>query len=483
MERAVEVMNESVDEARDDGKACPKVGAVLVRPDGSIDTACRGELRDGDHAEFTLLERKNRALRLDGSVLFATLEPCAPGARRHPKLGCAERIVLARIKQVWVGIEDPDPTVARKGIAYLRSKGVEVQMFDSDLQEVIQVANQEFLEGALQRAANAEKKQEELTLSQLEDAAADVRLDDLSRPALDRFRRAVDAPTKIGSPAFRQSLTRMGLLKEVGADFVPTGFGLLLFGEKPQEVLPQATLLGTIRYPDGTEEIRDFDGPQVDVPNQSLDWLRGKLPNTIDRSRAVRRDADAPLFELVRESIVNALVHRDYSIRGAKSQLEVTPETIVVKSPGRPVEPITLEQMQAFSAPMLSRNPVLHYVFRQMGLAEERGLGLRSLKQRAQELGLPLPRYTWEEPYLVLTLYRQPSSAASLLPNRVRRTLSDAELKGWEWMTTVSTSTTNEYADAMQLEPHTARRHLNRFVELGLVRRSGRTRGTRYEVV
>src|SRR5215213_9873299 len=141
MQRAIEVMRRSVDEPRTDGKACPKVGAVLLRPDGSVETACRGELRDGDHAEYTLLERKNRDRRLDGSTLFATLEPCAPGARRHPKLGCAERIVLARIKEVWVGIEDPDPLVARKGIEYLRRAGVEVRMFDADLQEAIQEAN------------------------------------------------------------------------------------------------------------------------------------------------------------------------------------------------------------------------------------------------------------------------------------------------------------------------------------------------------
>lgn len=41
MERAVEVMRESVDESREDGKVCPKVGAVLLKPDGSIDTAWR----------------------------------------------------------------------------------------------------------------------------------------------------------------------------------------------------------------------------------------------------------------------------------------------------------------------------------------------------------------------------------------------------------------------------------------------------------
>ena len=81
MELAVQVMKESVDEPREDGKASPRVGAVLVKPNGNTETACRGELRHGDHAEFTVLERKNRGERLDGSVIFATLEPCAPVTR------------------------------------------------------------------------------------------------------------------------------------------------------------------------------------------------------------------------------------------------------------------------------------------------------------------------------------------------------------------------------------------------------------------
>src|SRR6266700_1502811 len=97
MEQAIEVMRQSIPEPRTDGKASPKVGAVLLKPDGTVETAFRGELRHGDHAEYTLLERKNRNICLDGSILFATLEPCAPGARKHPKLACAERIVNARI--------------------------------------------------------------------------------------------------------------------------------------------------------------------------------------------------------------------------------------------------------------------------------------------------------------------------------------------------------------------------------------------------
>ncbi len=154
MELAVDVMVKSKREPRGDGKASPLVGAVLWN-DGATDTASRGELRDGDHAEFTLLERKHRSSKLDDAVIFRTLEPCAPGSRKHPKLSCAERIALARIKEIWIGIEDPDPTVDRKGIKHLQDHGVKVHLFDRDLQERIREVNREFIAQAEVRAAAA----------------------------------------------------------------------------------------------------------------------------------------------------------------------------------------------------------------------------------------------------------------------------------------------------------------------------------------
>jgi len=91
--------------------------------------------------------------------------------------------------------------------------------------------------------------------------------------------------------------------------------------------------------------------------------------------------------------------------------MAVTNDTITVRSPGGPLAPVTLQELQDFNAPMLSRNPELHYVFARMGMAEERGIGIRSLKKRAEELGLPLPRYRWEDPYLVLTVFRSAAAA------------------------------------------------------------------------
>jgi len=450
-----------------------------------VESASRGELRDGDHAEYTLLERKNRHCKLDGAALFATLEPCAPGSRRHPKLSCAERIVLARIKEVWIGVEDPDPTVDRKGIKYLQDSGVRVHMFDRDLQEEIRKANKVFIEQALERAAAAreEKKPKSITLSPLENAFATAEMKDFSTEAMEQYRTIARIGDKIGSPAFNRRLLQQGLLKQENGLSTPTGFGLLLFGREPRTVMPQAGLLGTIHFADGTEEPKDFDGPQVLAPEQALQWLRDKLPNPIDRSAARRRQANEALFELVREGVVNALVHRDYAIKGAKCQLVVTPDTIMVKSPGRPVEPITLEQMQSFNAPMLSRNPVLHYVFARMELAEERGLGLKSMKTRAEAAGLPLPRYAWEAPYLELTLFRTEDGAIRTLDQAVLRELTSEERKGWSFLTGRTTATQREYAQHMGVTARTAQRHLTHFVDLGMLRRRGQGPATKYEVV
>jgi ATP-dependent DNA helicase RecG len=80
----------------------------------------------------------------------------------------------------------------------------------------------------------------------------------------------------------------------------------------------------------------------------------------------------------------------NHDITGAKCQLVVTEDTITVMSPGAPLPPITMEQLQSFTAPMLSRNPALHYVFARMRMAEERGLGIKSLKAAAEGQGLPL---------------------------------------------------------------------------------------------
>jgi len=484
MKMAVEVMRQSINEPRADKKASPLVGAVLVKPNGTVDTAFRGELRHGDHAEYTLLDCKHRDERLDGSFLFATLEPCAPGARKHPKLACAERIVNARIAEVWVGIEDPDPAVDRQGIRYLEQNGVKVHLFDLDLQEQIREANKKFIAQALKRAAEAKdgKAAKPSLLSRWDEALAGVELADFASDALARYRERTKIPDKTISAGFIQRLERQGLLRRRGSKLVPTGFGFLLFGKAPREVLHHAGLNATIEFPDGTHEIQNFDGPTILIPDLVEEWLRPKLPNVIDRSRMTREERPALPFELVREAVINALVHRDYDLTGATCHLVVTADTVTVRSPGAPLLPITVEQMQAFTAPMYNRNPKLQFAFGGTRLVEGRGFGMRTLGEAAAKHGLPVPKYAFDGLYLNLIIYRHVQAAVQALGVVVLDKLSKSERSGWEWLVAKGNAKSSEYAVAMRMDDRTARRHLNYFIKLGLVRKTGDGPSTEYQI-
>jgi ATP-dependent DNA helicase RecG len=477
-------MRRSVNEPRADGKASPKVGAVLCRPDGKVDTAFRGELRHGDHAEFTLLERKHGNEKLDGSFLFATLEPCAPGARKHPKLPCAERIVNARIAEVWVGIEDPDPTVDRQGIRYLEQHGIRVHLFDRDLQDQIRKANKKFIEQAIKRAAEAKgaKTARPSPLSKWDEALAGVESADLASDALARYREQTKIPDRTMSAGFFQRLERQGLFRRRGPKLVPTGFGFLLFGKSPRDVLHHAGLNATIEFPDGTHEIQNFDKPTILIPDLVEAWLRPKLPNIIDRSRMTREERPALPFELIREAVINALVHRDYDLDGATCHLMVTADTITVRSPGAPLIPVTVEQMQAFTAPMYNRNPKLQFAFGGAKLVEGRGFGMRTFGEAAAKHGLPVPKYAFDGLYLNLTIYRHARAAVDALGVAMLDKLSKSERSGWEWLASKGNAKSSEYAAAMKVDDRTARRHLNHFHKLGLVGKTGDGPSTEYQI-
>ena len=480
MELAVEVMRRSVPEHRLDGSPSPSVGAVIVRPDGLVETAARGELRDGNHAEFILLERKCIGERLDDCVLFTTLEPCLN--RNHPKRGCARHIASARIKEVYVGIEDDNPAVAGKGIEYLRRNSVSVHMFDRDLQEAILAANKVFFEWARQQPP--EPADEPIKLSKYEDAVEATELADLSSEALERYRAKAGIQPGVGSPEFNRLMLQQGLLVAEDGAARPSGFGLLLFGSRPRDAVPQAGLLARADLPDGRSARREFGEALVLIPGLLEEWLQTVLPSTIDRSRMERKEhVDLP-FEMIREAVVNALVHRDYDLAGQKCQLVVDAHTIKVKSPGGPIPPITLDRLNAFSAPMKSRNPQLHYVFARMGMAEEQGFGLaQGLKRRAEELGLPLPGFAMDGEYLVLTIFRTPKAAGIALPADLRDRLTKAEMDGWQWLSTKERVTTPEYQEAMGVPNRTAKNHIKKLVDLGLLRRKGAGPATFYEVV
>lgn len=468
MELAIKEMNESKNEPRPDGKVPPKVGAILLFPDGRVEKAHRGQLREGDHAEYTLIERLLPTEKLDECILFTTLEPCVE--RNSPKVPCCRRTTNARIKTVYVGIADPDPTVDGKGIKHLEKHGAKVIMFDRDLQKIIESKNKKFIEQAIERKNTVEEEVIEMTPLELPVVAADF--EEFSAEALQKFIIEAKLKYRIEDPAFQTYLSTLGVLafdKNTNR-YKPTGVGILLFGHNPRLTFKQAALKAHVDYGGDKIEPVTFDQPLVLVPDLVEDWLKKVIPLSKDTSSFKRTDvADFPI-EVLREAIINGLVHRSFDNEGAKVSLEIDNDKIVIKSPGTPLPSITLEQLNTFKAPSISRNPIIAYVFNLMGYVEETGFGMRTLKSLNEKYGLPLPEYSYRNPFLTLTFPRTLQAVKKVSSHKNISQLTNQELEGYEWIKSQGEVSAKDYAGNFKITPRTTSRHLAKLLTLKLIK-------------
>lgn len=104
----------------------PRVGCVIVAPDGRVIGRGRTQQAGGPHAEvMALRDAESRREMVHGATAYVTLEPCAHHGRTPP---CCDALIAARIGRVVMAIEDPFPQVAGQGAERLRAAGVEVEV-------------------------------------------------------------------------------------------------------------------------------------------------------------------------------------------------------------------------------------------------------------------------------------------------------------------------------------------------------------------
>ena len=100
----------------------PSVGCVVARA-GEVVGRGVHVYAARDHAETVALAEAGEAAR--GADVYLTLEPCSHKGRTGP---CAEALVAAGVKRVFVAMQDPNPIVAGSGIKLLRESGIAVEM-------------------------------------------------------------------------------------------------------------------------------------------------------------------------------------------------------------------------------------------------------------------------------------------------------------------------------------------------------------------
>ena len=125
----------------------PRVGCVLVAPDGRVIGQGHTQRAGGPHAEvMALRDAEARGEHPQGATAYVTLEPCAHHGRTPP---CADALVRAGVARVCVALLDPNPLVGGQGVARLRAAGIAVDVLPPD--DALAVAARELNIGFLSR--------------------------------------------------------------------------------------------------------------------------------------------------------------------------------------------------------------------------------------------------------------------------------------------------------------------------------------------
>lgn len=481
MELTVEESFKSISEHTD--KADPLVGAIITTKDGKIlATAHRGELRIGEHCEYTLIERKLKDKNLGECVLYVTLEPCVDEVRKPPKRGCSTHIAKARIGTVYVGMRDPNPKVENEGVKFLTEKGIKVIDFPAHLEIEIRKSNAQFIKEKEFEQMQLKLEKKEIPKLYLQKPVPRSTINQFDDKAVKQFLKFSRASFSYPSEEFNQWALGFEIAdKNIKGVLYPTRLGLILFGKNVEDIFPHTLFKVEINYNKDDSEIKDFGGPIVSQLTPILNYIKEKaLKLTIDRSKGKREEKiDFPI-EVLREAIANAIIHRDYENEKATNYLSISPRMITVRSPGNLENPLTLDDLRTFDAPSVSRNPKIMFVFNKMGLAEQRGIGLRNMKQLTG-LGFPLPIFDLKAGMLQVTFGRTKDFIAGVKGVDSNK-LSPEDKDGLLFIQENRVVSVSDYATHLNLETKTANRRLKKLVDKGLVIKTGEKRGTKYKL-
>lgn len=142
MMQAIEVARKCTPEpGRTD--STPFVGVVVVNDGKVLATAYRGELGPGEHAEYTVLEKKLQDQSVAGATVYCTLEPCT--TRKHPKRPCADWLIERKVARVVIAMLDPNENICGRGERRLRDHNIDVQRCEKHLSDQVEELNRHFI--------------------------------------------------------------------------------------------------------------------------------------------------------------------------------------------------------------------------------------------------------------------------------------------------------------------------------------------------
>jgi ATP-dependent DNA helicase RecG len=264
----------------------------------------------------------------------------------------------------------------------------------------------------------------------------------------------------------------------------PEGFtqgGDVLFSKVPGVRHPQCKIqlirFNTDKVADAYDQYEWFDGPLVRIASKLFQALGDLNPSRAKFTDETLERADYNLYSMaaLREALVNAVVHRDYTSYSGGVKVSVYPSRIEFWNSGRLPRQIKTSDLKT-DHPSIPTNPDIANVFRLRGLMERTGRGTLKIVAACGDLGAPAPKWRDQPSGVTLTLFAAtPKAALQFQLNERQRAYVDNTEAG-DKISPAEFST--RYA--ADVSPRQARRDLTELEEFGFIRREGSGPATRY---
>lgn len=281
----------------------------------------------------------------------------------------------------------------------------------------------------------------------------------------------------------------LGLVKTVDGVVRPTLAGLLLVGRQRalQEFVPSHEAAFQVLGAEQAVEVNQFFREPLLKLLQSLEQY------ILVRNREQELDwglqrIGIPLYpkEAVRESLANALVHRDYSLRQAVYVRILENDALSISSPGGFVEGVTLENI--ISTEPRPRNPMLADIFKRLGLVERTARGVERIFESILRTGRAAPSYFGTNRQTVKLSFSGGEADLKLVyiwlevQNRLGKPLDWATLLILHQVALEGDINTNQATQLLENNVTHATMLLNRLLELGLLEARGFKRPKTYHL-
>ena len=279
-------------------------------------------------------------------------------------------------------------------------------------------------------------------------------------------------------------LQRRGCLRRDAGELKPTVVGLLIFGREPTRFLRQCSILLTHYLSEqmsddfSKEEVHDTLPEQIRRAENFLlaHMRRAQRINRLEREEKLEYPRAA-----IREVNVNAVAHRDYSIRGDEIRVSMFSDRIEVYSPGRLPGHVTVKNIVE---ERFSRNDAIVQLLADLGYIERLGYGIDRLLRLMREHGLARPRFVETANGFKVTLMGPPDGfkvETVDLARWQRMGLNDRQAAALRWLQQNQRITNRDYHELYpDVSEETIRRDLAELVDKNMLLKIGDKRATYY---